>query len=148
MNDNGEYDFTLKPFEIEFDLNTAFHRMERPSMKLLQSIVSGKIEMKNHDKALYTSNLFIEFEVQKENNGVPVPSGLSTTEADFWFFNAGPMGLFLETDFLKFCFERRKRYKLDTKKNDYESRNVGHGLIIPLNKLDRLLTLYNEFINS
>ena len=70
---------------------------------MLAALEVGSIEVKRDSKALETGNLYIEYECWKNTTKRFEPSGLRTTEADWWCFafNEWEMVLAVKTPRLK-----------------------------------------------
>jgi hypothetical protein len=150
FNDDDKFDFSLAKFNIKFptEEKDVHHPAELNAYKILQLIVDGKVEIKDHNKAMDTNNLFIEFKIDKKGNGVITKSGLRTTTAEYWLFNIGASIIIVETNFLKYCFNNRNNLNLRETDNGYESFNIGYGYLIPISRLPSLLKLYNDFVSS
>ena len=150
LNDNEEFDFSLSEFEIKFPTDGVHHPAELNAYKILQLFVDGKVEIKDHNKAMHTTNLFIEYKLDKRGDGKIEGTGLRTTKADFWLFNMGKSLIIVETNFLKFCFNNRKDklFNLRTADNKYEKNHIGYGMLIPIAKLPYLLGKYEDYIKS
>lgn len=145
MNDDHRFDVDMKQLQVKVEDNNPFSDRELPSINLFNAIISSKIEMKSHMQTLKTGNLFLEFEIDNRGNGVLDKSGLSTTEADFWFLNIGDMAIFLSYPFMKWMLDNRKRLKIEVKTNHKTAKDhIGHGLIIPMY---RLMEIYMEYNN-
>jgi hypothetical protein len=98
---------------------------------------------------LKTGNLFIEYQIDNKGDGVLVPSGLSKSEANFWFLNIGDMGLFLSDDFLQWIFKHQDKLQIETKTNEKTAvDHIGHGLIIPFNRILELQIDYYRQIEA
>lgn len=140
MNDDDKFDVDLSQSMVQVDDTDLFHPDETPSINLLNRILGGKIEIKNHDTATHYGNLFIEYKILKD--GVFKWSGLSTTKADFWLFTIKDMAYFYPTEFLKYMFKNKKTLGLKIKNNDYETNYIGYGLIVPI---ARVIELHNNW---
>lgn len=140
MNNDYKFDVDLSQLKVEIDNKDVHHLDEIPSINLLNKILSGKIEMKNHDTATQYGNLFIEFIIRKNNKFEF--SGLSTTKADFWLFTIKDMAYFYPTEFLRYLKKNRKYLGLEVKNNDYELNYIGYGLIVPI---AMIIDLYNKW---
>lgn len=156
LKPNNDYrfdlDFALMGWQIEASKpNPKFPDLarEQPSIDLLNQILRSKVEMKSHNQTLRTGNLFIEWEIDNKGNGKFVPSGLSKSEAGFWFLNIGDMGLFLSDEFLKWMFENKEKLELETKTNHKTAEDhIGHGLIVPFWKLVLLQIDYQSHLTQ
>jgi hypothetical protein len=148
LNNDEKFDFSLREFKIKFPTDGVYHPAELNAYEILQKIVDGKVEIKDHNKSMDTGNLFIEFKIDNKGDGKLVQSGLRTTEADYWLFNIGTGLIIVETNFLKHCFNNRKIFGLRTADNSkYETNHIGYGLLIPISRLTTLLKIYQDFIN-
>ena len=145
QNEDYRYDINLKDSGIEIDMNGTWDKKsEQPCLKMLQYILNSKIEIKLHTKSLSTGNLFIEHHIQKKD--VQEPSGILVTESDWWMFVIGDSSCqFYETRFLKYLYENRLVFGIDTKDNGYEQKYIGYGLIVPLTRIKELLNYWMEY---
>jgi hypothetical protein len=148
LNNDEKFDFSLAEFNIKFPTDGVHHPDELNAYKILQKLVDGTIEIKDHNKAMDTGNLFIEFKIDKKGDGVIKGSGLRTTKADYWLFNIGTGLIITETNFLKYCFNNRKKFSLRVTSNSYESNHIGYGFLIPISRINSLLNVYENFLLS
>jgi hypothetical protein len=122
-------------------------RYETISIDLLEKILNGKIEMKNNDTCMKYGNLFIEFQIQPKYTNDWDDSGIRTSEADYYFFNTGTAGLFLELEFLKFCYDRRERFKIPITTNNVRVYGgvdyLGKGMLLKLANIPNWLAFYH-----
>ena len=146
LNNDEKFDFSLVNFKIKFPTDGVHHPAELNAYVILQKLVDGTIEIKDHNKSMDTNNLFIEFKIDKKGDGVITSSGLRTTTADYWLFNIGTGLIIVETNFLKYCFNNRKTFSLRETNNDYELNHIGYGLLIPISRLTSLLKTYENFV--
>lgn len=120
---------------------------ESISIELLEKILNSKIEMKNNDTCMDTGNLFIEFEIQPRFSNEWQDSGIRTSEADYYFFNTGTAALFLELGFLKFCYEKRERFKIPITTNRMHVYGgvdwIGRGMLLKMGNLPYWLEFYH-----
>ena len=84
------------------------------------------IEIKDDLQASQTGNIFIEFESRGK------PSGIATTEADYWAIHIDGIWITLRTDKLKGI--ARKMYKLFGTTLGGDS-NTSKGVLIPIKNL-------------
>jgi hypothetical protein len=93
----------------------------------VKSLFTGafSVEVKSDRRALATGNLYIEVYSRSK------PSGISTTDADYWIFCIGDITLCIKTDKLK-----------EIVKNNYNGRLVkggdndtSRGVLIPITEL-------------
>jgi len=144
--DNSDCDFSLRNFNIKFPTDGVHHPAELNAYQILQKIVDGTVEIKDHNKAMDTGNLFIEYKIDKKGDGKLISSGLRLTKADYWLFNIGTGLIFTETNFLKHCFNNRNVFGLRTADNSkYETNHIGYGLLIPISRLPMLLKIYEQY---
>lgn len=149
MNDDYRYDVDLSQLNAQVEDSNPFSTRELPSINLFNKILRSKLEMKSHMQTLKTGNLFIEFQIDNKGDGVLVPSGISTSEADMWFLNIGDMALFLTDEFLKWIFANQDKYELKPKTNEKTADDhIGHGLIIPFIRILELQIDYYRQIEA
>lgn len=149
MNDDYRFDVDMSQMDAQVEDINPFSTRELPSINLFNAIIRGKIEMKSHMQTLKTGNLFIEYQIDNRGDGVIVQSGLSKSEADFWFFNIGDMGLFLSGNFLIWIFNNKEKYEIETKTNEKTADDhIGHGLIIPFIRILELQIEYYRQIEA
>lgn len=144
-NNDYRFDIDMSKAKIQIDDNV-FHPSELPCVEMFNSILDAKIEIKNQEKFLKTGNLFIEYQIQI--NGNTKPSGIQTTQANWWMMKAGFSVLFFPTKFLRYCFQYREILELDIKDNSYEKNYIGYGLILPVNRLQDLLKKYDKYFKE
>ena len=143
MNDDYKFDIDLSQMNVQIDVTDLHSPAEKPSVDMLNSILSSKIEMKEHTKTLITHNLFIEYKIFK--NGQMLSSGLKLSEADYYFFNIHlEMGIFLSKRFLVFLFNKREAFNIETKNVRNADNYIGYGLIVPWNRILGMYEIYLE----
>jgi len=84
------------------------------------------LEVKRDLKALNTGNVFVEYMSRGK------PSGLSTTEADWYCFNLGKKYHIIKTKELKNICREFINTKKDIKGGD---SNTSKGILLPITKL-------------
>jgi hypothetical protein len=95
--------------------------------KALADIIENKtVEVKNDLKAPITGNLFIEYYSRGK------PSGISTTQADYWCFVVDDIYILIATDKLKEMLRPLFNTKADIKGGD---NNTSSGILLPVIKL-------------
>jgi hypothetical protein len=93
----------------------------------LADILENKtIEVKRDLKAKTTGNVFVEFESRGK------PSGIATSEADFWCFVLGDRFVLIEADALKKLVEPLKGTKSERRGGD---NNTSKGVLIKTHNL-------------
>lgn len=86
-----------------------------------------KIEVKTDYKAKQTGNLFVEYESRNK------PSGIATTEADFYcFVISNEQIIFIETNKLK---EMCREYYHTSRNTVGGDSNTSKGILLPLEKI-------------
>lgn len=151
QNGDCKFDIDLAQNGINEISREGMHskRYETISIELLEKILNSKIEMKNNDTCMVKGNLFIEYQIQPKYTNNWNDSGIRTSEADYYFFNTGTGALFLELDFLKFCYDKRERFKIpvDITNNvrvyggvDY----LGKGMLLKMGNLPYWLGFYHK----
>jgi hypothetical protein len=146
--------------DCKFDIDLAQHERieisrqgmhsaayETISINLLEKILNSKIEMKNNDTCMDTGNLFIEFEIQPKYSNDWQDSGIRTSECDYYFFNTGTGALFLELGFLKFCYDKRERFKIPITTNRIKVYGgvdwIGKGMLLKMGNIPYWLEFYH-----
>jgi len=87
---------------------------------------SKKIEVKYDLKALQTKNVFVEYRSRNK------PSGISTSEADFYCFCFGETYHLIETLILK---ERCRKYLNTNRDKSGGDSNTSKGILLPITEL-------------
>jgi len=116
MKQNSDFRYDLKVGQVK--------------EKELADILSTKtIEVKYDLQALKTGNVFVEYYNLRSNK----PSGISTTEADYYCFAIKDTFHLIKTDVLK----NRCRKYIGTKKDILGGdENTSKGIILPINELN------------
>lgn len=140
MNDDKLYDVDLSQLETSIDTEQVFSKEELPSINLMNSFLNSKHELKNHNRSLSTRNLFIEFEIKV--NGQVVPSGISTSTAEFWTMTFGNTLLSFPTEFIRDVVNRRNELTFWIKEVNNADNYVGKGIVIPI---EDILGLYVDY---
>ena len=113
MEHNSDFKFDLKVGQV--------------AEKELGEIFSNcTIEVKRDLKALDTGNVFVEYMSRGK------PSGLSTTEADWYCFNLGKKYHIVKTKELKNMCRELYKTKRDIRGGD---SNTSKGILLPIIKL-------------
>jgi len=96
--------------------------------KYLSSILSEKkVEVKTDFKANKTGNVFIEYESRNK------PSGISTSESDFYaFILSNELIILIEKEDLKKKCRKYLKTSRDVKGGD---SNTSKGILLPINEL-------------
>jgi hypothetical protein len=84
------------------------------------------VEVKADLKAKATGNLFIEYESRGN------PSGIATSEADYWCFQIGHLFILIETEELKSITRPLLGTKADLQGGD---NNSSKGVLLPIIEL-------------
>ena len=91
--------------------------------RLEQALLNSKIEVKSDKRAWETGNLFIETSYRGK------PSGIMSTEADFWAFEVrNNTFLLISTHRLIQLVSKAKFYGLKTNGGDF---NASEGVLLP-----------------
>ena len=113
MNYNNDFKYDLKVGQVkEKELGTIFE--------------NAKIEVKYDLQALTTGNVFVEYESRNK------PSGLSTSQSDYYCFVFGDTWHLIKTDLLKSRCRKYLNTKRDIKGGDM---NTSKGILLPINQL-------------
>ena len=81
------------------------------------------VEVKSDLKAMATGNLFIEYESRGQ------PSGIATSQADYWCFYIGHLFIIIESDTLKSIVRPKLGTRADLRGGD---NNTSKGILLPL----------------
>lgn len=123
---------------------------ESISIELLEKILNAKIELKNNDTCMVTGNIFVEFQIQPKYTNDWEDSGIRTSEADYYFFNTGVAAYLLPLDFLKFCYDRRERFKIPITTNNVRVYGgvdyLGKGMLLKMSNIQNWLGFYHKEI--
>jgi len=93
----------------------------------LGNILNDKtIEVKFDLKALETNNVYVEYESRNK------PSGISTTNSDYYCFAFGDTFHLIETKFLK---EKCRKYLNTNRDKLGGDNNTSKGILLPINEL-------------
>ena len=135
---------TVTGYEPRFDIDLKRGKVgEDKTLDIVDAITESRIEVKTDYGVWKTGNLYIEYEKQ-DRKGDWVPSGIATTEADYWAFAFKDGAIFVETTRLKNLVARH-----------LESGNIGYrpgnarsagsrGVKLPLDDLTSTLTSFGD----
>lgn len=148
QNNNADFDFDLSQSGIKLSKKGTWDVIEYDTINLLQSILDGKVELKHHDAAMSTGNILVEYQQKKYGETEIIPSGLSITKADYYFFNIGTSGLFLKVDFIKWIGRRHKTFKIKmgVENNHKVGNYLGTFMLIPIYQIPHMLGKYEELV--
>lgn len=148
QNHNADFDFDLRQIKFQINLNEC-KQDERHSVSVLNKFLNSSVELKCHNRAMNTTNLFIEYEIEK--NGVIEKSGIQLSKSDYYVFTIGNSMLSFESKFIKYIYDNKdmliKRYKnngimiLKTDADNY----IGIGVVV---SLSIVWDLYNEWFRK
>lgn len=111
-------------YNADFSYDLAVGQM---SEKALGDIFENRtVEVKADLKAKATGNLFIEYESRGK------PSGIATSEADYWCFDIGHLFILIETEELKQIVRPLLGTSADKRGGD---NNSSKGVLLPLTEL-------------
>ena len=129
---------TVTGYEPRFDFDSRRGAVgEEYVGTILEKIASGSIEVKTDYGANRTGNLYVEFE-QEGRDGVWRPSGIATSEAEYWAFAFKDGVIFIKLERLKeIC---RDVYLQEPQRNvgfrqGNEHSNSTRGIKLPVNQL-------------
>ena len=146
--------------DCKFDIDLAQHgrieisrqgmhsaQYESVSIELLERLLNAKVEMKSNDTGMKTGNIFVEYQIQPKYTNEWQDSGIRTSEADFYVLNMGSSLLCYELDFLKFCYDKRERFKIpyDVTNNVHVYGGVdylGKGMLLKMANIHNWLKFY------
>jgi len=135
---------TVTGYEPRFDIDLKRGKVgEEKALDILDALSESRIEVKTDYGVWKTGNFYIEYEKQ-DRKGDWVPSGITTTEADYWAFAFKDGAIFVETSRLK---------QLTAK--HIEEGNIGfrpgnsnsagsRGVKLPLNNLTDVITSFGD----
>lgn len=110
-----------KDFRYDLEVGVTYER------RLGEILNKKKIEVKTDFKALKTGNVFVEYECRGR------PSGLCTTEADYYcFFISDTTFIMIETEKLKEVARFYWNTPRNTKGGDHD---LSKGILIPINSI-------------
>jgi hypothetical protein len=129
---------TVTGYEPRFDFDVRRGKVgENYVGTILESIASDSIEVKTDYGANRTGNLFVEYE-QETRQGSWVPSGIATSEAEYWAFAFQDGVIFVTLERLRqVC---RDVYLEDRERNvgyrrGNENSNATRGIKLPVARL-------------
>lgn len=92
---------TVTGYEPRFDFDLRRGKVgEKYVSRILNAIQKGTVEVKTDYGSNRTGNLYVEFE-QKSKKGEWKPSGIATSEAEFWVFPFKEGAVVVRTSHLK-----------------------------------------------
>lgn len=104
---------TVTGYEPRFDFDVRRGKVgEKYIGNILGAIANGSVEVKTDYGSNKTGNLYIEYE-QQVRSGKWIPSGIATSEAEFWAFAFKNGAVFVKTETLR---ELCRTYMRDSKK--------------------------------
>jgi len=120
MNHNSDFAFDLQ-FGIEGE------------SQLAEIVANKKVEVKRDRVAHETGNVFIEYQSRNK------PSGIATTQADFYAYWIGEVCVLISTDKLKTICRQFLGSEFDRVGGD---NNSSKGILLPIEKLFMTDKLY------
>lgn len=135
---------TVTGYEPRFDYDVRRGQVGEAYVgTLLEAIASGSIEVKTDYGSNQTGNLYVEFEQQGQGERWR-PSGLATTEAQFWAFAFKDGAVFVETGKLKeVCAQYYREGRIGNRPRTPES-NGTRGVLLPVTALATSLENYGR----
>ena len=129
---------TVTGYEPRFDFDVRRGKVGEDYVgTILEKISSGSIEVKTDYGANRTGNLYVEYE-QEGRDGNWRPSGIATSEAEYWAFAFEDGVIFIKLERLKqIC---RDVYNEDQHRNvgyrpGNENSNASRGVKLPVRRL-------------
>jgi hypothetical protein len=113
MNYNNDFKYDLKVGQVK----------ERELGKIFNN---KSVEVKYDLQALKTSNVYVEYYSRNK------PSGISTSEADFYCFAFGDTFHLIETELLK---SRCRKYIKTHRDKQGGDNNTSKGILLPIKEL-------------
>jgi len=135
---------TVTGYEPRFDFDVRRGQVgEEYVGTLLEAIASGSIEVKTDYGSHITGNLYVEYQ-QTSQDGTVRPSGISTTQAEWWAFAFKDGAIFVETSRLKhLCRSYYQQGRIGERPGSAES-NGTKGILLPLQALTAGLTSHGS----
>jgi hypothetical protein len=113
MNYNNDFKYDLKVGQVkERELGEIFN--------------NKSVEVKYDLQALKTNNVYVEYYSRNK------PSGISTSEADFYCFAFGDTFHLIETELLK---SKCRKYIKTNRDKQGGDNNTSKGILLPINEL-------------
>lgn len=136
---------TVTGYEPRFDIDMKRGKVgEDRVLHILDALTESRVEVKTDYGVWKTGNFFVEFEKQNRS-GDWVPSGIETTEADYWAFAFRDGALVVETGRLR---DIVNAYREDPSAIGFRpgnSRSAGaRGVKLPLAALNIMLTSFGD----
>ena len=126
---------TVTGYEPRFDFDVRRGKVgEQFVGTILESLTNASVEVKTDYGANKTGNLYIEYE-QEGRDGRWRPSGIATTQAEFWAFAFSNGAIFVKTSALKeMCRTLHKQGAIGFRPGN-DSSNASRGIKLPMRVL-------------
>ncbi|MBA3844354.1 MAG: hypothetical protein H0X39_17350 [Actinobacteria bacterium] len=120
-------------YEPRFDLDSVVGRQgELFAQDIARGLADGTVEVKTDEASAYTGNVYVEYQCLRSKGWMP--SGIATTEAEWWAFVLGPRKdvLFaLSTDRLRKLVDHAQQNPW-MRKRCVKGGNPTYGVAIPM----------------
>jgi len=135
---------TITGYEPRFDVDLKRGKVgEDKVLDTIDAITESRIEIKTDYGVWKTGNLFIEFEKQNRD-GDWVPSGIESTEADYWAFAFKDGAIFVETSRLRAIVNAYKDEGAIGFRPGNSHSAGARGVKLPLAALNIMLTSFGD----
>ena len=135
---------TVTGYEPRFDIDLKRGKVgEEKVLDTVDAITESRIEVKTDYGVWKTGNLYIEYEKQ-DRKGDWVPSGVATTEADYWAFAFKDGAIFVETARLKQLVAKHLEAGNIGFRPGNASSAGSRGVKLPLDDLTSTLTSFGD----
>ena len=126
---------TVTGYEPRFDFDVRRGKVGEDYVgTILEAIASGSIEVKTDYGTNRTGNLYVEFE-QEGRDGAWRPSGIATSEAEYWAFAFSDGAIFVRSETLReICREWWRKGEVGFRPGN-ENSNASRGVKLPVREL-------------
>ena len=139
MNKDGDHDIDLRQMHYQIDTSSIHSKSELNAVEKLNELINSKVELKNCQSKV---NLFVEYSIDKNNNGEFEPSGILTSNADKWRFTVGLMTLEFDLEFLLYLYNNKELLGITTGDVKNTKKYKAYGLLVPIKDLFKLQEYY------
>lgn len=120
-------------YEPRFDIDAAVgHQGELFTQNIAAGLADGSVEVKTDERAVATGNVYVEYACYRR--GEWRPSGVQTTQAEFWAFVVGGRVL-VSAPVADIRRAAQIAFKTGRKRECKRGSNPTRGVVIPLTVL-------------
>lgn len=120
-------------YQPNFDIDAAVGRQgELFCRDIAKGIADGSVEVKTDQRVLSTGNVYVEYECVR--GGQWLPSGIQTTQAEFWAFSLDNTVL-VAAPVADIRRAARIAYRLDKRAECKRGSHPTRGALIPISSL-------------